>query len=149
MTPSVIKLVKKTGYPGMKILQFAFDSREESDYLPHNYTNNSVVYTGTHDNDTTVGWYENLEKRDKSFAKRYLGIKVKKEVVWEFIRSALSSVADTAIIPMQDYLGLGTEARINIPSTLGNNWKWRLEEGQLDAELAERILKMTKLYGRL
>ena len=149
LTPSVIKLVKKTGYPGMKILQFAFDSREESDYLPHNYTNNSVVYTGTHDNDTTVGWYENLEKRDKSFAKRYLGIKAKKEVVWEFIRSALSSVADTAIIPMQDYLGLGTEARINIPSTLGNNWKWRLEEGQLDAELAERIRKMTKLYGRL
>ncbi len=149
LTPTVIKLVKKTGYPGMKILQFAFDSREESDYLPHNYTNNSVVYTGTHDNDTTMGWYRSFNRKDKAFAKSYLGIKTKKDIHWEFIRAALASVADTAIIPIQDYLGLGSEARINTPSTLGNNWKWRLEEGQLDGNLAERIRKMTKLYGRL
>ena len=148
LTPSVLKLVKKTGYPGMKILQFAFDSREESDYLPHNYTNNSVVYTGTHDNDTTMGWYDSLNKRDKAFAKRYLNIRSQKDVHWEFIRAALASVSDTAIIPMQDYLGLGAEARINIPSTLGNNWKWRMTEGQLTEELAEKICKMTKLYGR-
>ncbi len=148
LTPSVLKLVKKTGYPGMKILQFAFDSREESDYLPHNYTNNSVVYTGTHDNDTTMGWYDALNKRDKAFAKRYLNIKSKKDVHWEFIRAALASVSDTAIIPMQDYLGLGAEARINIPSTLGNNWKWRMSDGQLTDELAGEIRKMTKLYGR-
>ena len=148
LTPSVLKLVKKTGYPGMKILQFAFDSREESDYLPHNYTNNSVVYTGTHDNDTTMGWYDSLNKRDKAFAKRYLNIKSKKDVHWEFIRAALASVSDTAIIPMQDYLGLGAEARINIPSTLGINWKWRMSDGQLTEELAEKICKMTKLYGR-
>lgn len=149
LTPSVISLVKKTGYPGMKILQFAFDSREESDYLPHNYSNNSVVYTGTHDNDTTMGWYDSLNRQDKAFAKRYLNIKAKKEIYWEFIRAALSSVADTAIIPVQDYLGLGSEARVNMPSTLGNNWKWRLKAGQLDDSLAERIREMTKLYGRM
>ncbi len=149
LTPSVISLVKKTGYPGMKILQFAFDSREESDYLPHNYSNNSVVYTGTHDNDTTMGWYGSLNRQDKAFAKRYLNIKAKKEIYWEFIRAALSSVADTAIIHVQDYLGLGSEARVNMPSTLGNNWKWRLRDGQLDDSLAERIREITKLYGRI
>lgn len=148
LTPSVIKLVEKTGYPGMKILQFAFDSREKSDYLPHNYTNNSVVYTGTHDNDTTMGWYNTLNRRDKAFAKRYLNIKSRKDIQWEFIRAALASVSDTAIIPMQDYLGLGTEARINMPSTLGDNWKWRMLSTQLTDGLAEDIRKMTKLYGR-
>lgn len=149
LTPSVIELVKKTGYPGMKILQFAFDSREDSDYLPHNYTKNSVVYTGTHDNDTTRGWYENFNKKDKDFANRYLNIHEKKEVHWEFVRAALASVANTAIIPIQDYLGLGSEARINTPSTLGNNWKWRLLPGQLEDELAEKIGRFTKLYGRI
>ncbi len=149
LTDSVLQLVKKTGYPGMKILQFAFDSREESDYLPHNYTANSVVYTGTHDNDTVLGWYEALNKRDKAFAKRYLNIRSNKDVQWEFIRAAMSSVSDTCIIPMQDYLGLGAEARTNVPSTLGTNWKWRMLPGAFDEELAERIRKMTKLYGRL
>lgn len=149
LTPSVLKLVKKTGYPGMKILQFAFDSREESDYLPHNYTANSVVYTGTHDNDTTLGWLNAVSRRDKSFAKRYLNIKSNKNIEWEFIRAALASVSDTAIIPMQDYLGLGSEARINIPSTLGTNWKWRMTNGVLTEKLAEKIYKMSKMYGRI
>lgn len=148
LTPSVLKLVKKTGYPGMKILQFAFDSREESDYLPHNYTANSVVYTGTHDNETTLGWLNAISRKDKSFAKRYLNIKTNKNIEWEFIRAALSSVSDTAIIPMQDYLGLGSEARINTPSTLGDNWKWRMVQGQLCDELADKIYNMCKLYGR-
>ncbi len=148
LTPSVIKLVKKTGYPGMKILQFAFDSREESDYLPHNYMANSVVYTGTHDNDTLMGWYEKVNRHDRSFARKYLNIKGSKDIAWSFIRAAVASVSDTAIIPMQDYLGLGSEARINIPSTLGNNWKWRMVKGQTDQELAEKIYKMCKLYGR-
>ena len=149
LTPSVIKLVKKTGYPGMKILQFAFDSREESDYLPHNYTQNSVVYTGTHDNDTTVGWFRSIGRKDRSFAKRYLSIRSNKEVEWVFIRAALSSVSDTAVIPMQDYLGLGGEARINTPSTLGDNWKWRMTKDQATKELAQRIFGMCKLYGRI
>lgn len=149
LTPSVIKLVKKTRYPGMKILQFAFDSREESDYLPHNYPTNCVVYTGTHDNDTTLGWYRSLNRRDKAFAKRYLNIKSDKNVQWVFIRSALSSVADTAVIPMQDYLGLGAEARMNVPSTLGTNWKWRMKKGVCTEELAKQIRDVVKLYGRL
>lgn len=149
LTPSVIKLVKKTRYPGMKILQFAFDSREESDYLPHNYPANCVVYTGTHDNDTTLGWYQSLNRRDKAFAKRYLNIKSDKDVQWVFIRSALSSVADTAVIPMQDYLGLGAEARMNVPSTLGTNWKWRMKKGVCTEELAKQIRDVVKLYGRL
>ncbi|MCD7725214.1 MAG: 4-alpha-glucanotransferase [Clostridiales bacterium] len=148
LTDSVIKLVRKTGYPGMKILQFAFDSREESDYLPHNYGKNSIVYTGTHDNDTTIGWYEKLGRKDKAFARRYLNIRSRKDVQWEFIRAAMASVSDTCVIPMQDYLGLGEEARINIPSTLGTNWKWRMLPGQFTEELAERIYGMTKLYGR-
>lgn len=149
LTKSVIRLVKKTGYPGMKILQFAFDSREESDYLPHNYGANSIVYTGTHDNDTTVGWYKQLNRQDKALAKKYLDIRSNKDVEWEFIRAALASVSDTCIIPMQDYLGLGSEARTNVPSTLGTNWKWRMVSGQFTDELAERICEMTKLYGRM
>ncbi len=149
LTDTVIKLVKKTGYPGMKILQFAFDSREESDYLPHNYTANSIVYTGTHDNDTTVGWYDTLNRKDKAFAKKYLNIRSNKDVHWAFIRAALASVSDTCIIPMQDYLGLGTEARINMPSTLGTNWKWRMLPGQFTEELAEQMKDMARLYGRV
>ena len=148
LTGSVKKLVKDTGYPGMKVLQFAFDSREESDYLPHNYTKNFIVYTGTHDNDTIIGWYNTLNEQDKAFAKRYLNLKTDQGVQWEFIRSALASVADTAVIPMQDYLGLGSEARINTPSTVGNNWRWRLLPGQTDERIAQKIRGMTKLYGR-
>ena len=149
LTDTVLKLLKKSGYPGMKVLQFAFDSREESDYLPHNYNVNSVVYTGTHDNDTVLGWYQSLNRKDRAFARRYLNIRSNKNVQWEFIRAAMASVSDTCIIPMQDYLGLGTEARINVPSTLGTNWKWRMLPGAFGDELAERIWKMTKLYCRL
>lgn len=149
LTDSVIKLVKKTGYPGMKILQFAFDSREESDYLPHNYESNSIAYTGTHDNDTTLGWYDKLNRRDKAFARKYLNIRSRRDIPWAFIRAALSSVSATCVIPMQDYLELGTKARINMPSTLGTNWKWRMLPGQFTEELAGKIYDMTRLYGRL
>lgn len=149
LTPTVNQLLKKSGYPGMKVLQFAFDSREESDYLPHNYTANSVVYTGTHDNDTTVGWYQTISRRDRGFARKYLNIKTGRELEWNFIRAALGSVSDTAVIPMQDYLGLGSEARINVPSTLGTNWKWRMTKGQIPEGLAEKIYDLCKLYGRV
>ena len=148
LTPTVKELLEQTGYPGMKVLQFAFDSREESDYLPHNYTANSVVYTGTHDNDTTQGWYRVINDHDRSFADKYLNIKEEEEAVWTFVRAALSSVSDTAVIPMQDYLGLGTQARINVPSTLGNNWKWRMQKGQTNSALAEKIRDVCRLYGR-
>lgn len=150
LTPSVLELVKRTGYPGMKVLQFAFDSREESDYLPHNYIANSVVYTGTHDNDTTLGWYEKLPEADKEFCDRYLNLTGKKpeEIRWEFVRAAFSSVSNLAVIPMQDYLGLGSEARINTPSTLGDNWKWRMKKGAFTEELAAQIREMAVTYGR-
>lgn len=148
LTPSVIALVKKTGYPGMKILQFAFDSREESDYLPHNYPNNSVVYTGTHDNDTVNGWIPAMSRRDLAFAKKYIGVRRKEDICPTLIRVALASVSDTAIIPIQDYLGLGSEARINTPSTLGDNWKWRLTKEMCSPELAKIMNELAHLYGR-
>ena len=151
LTPSVIKLVQKTGYPGMKILQFAFDPREESDYLPHNYGKNSVVYTGTHDNDTTLSWYYVIGKGDRKLANEYLDIPKDakdKEIPWYFIRSALSSVSDTAVIPMQDILSLPHAARMNLPSTIGNNWQWRMKEGAFKNTIKKKLLAMTKLYGR-
>ena len=151
LTPSVLRLVKRTGYPGMKVLQFAFDSRESNDYLPHNYTKNCVVYTGTHDNDTIAGWYGSLNRRDKKMCNSYLNMagSRKKEAHWEFIRAAYASVAELAMIPFQDFLGLGSEARINTPSTLGDNWKWRMKQGAFRSELAEKMRNMAKLYGRL
>lgn len=151
LTESVLKLVRDTGYPGMKVLQFAFDSREESDYLPHNYGHNCVVYTGTHDNNTILGWIDEMAPEDKELAVKYMNNAhtPKKELPWDFIRLALASVADLAVIPVQDYLCLGGEARVNKPSTLGNNWKWRLLPGQITEELTEKIYDMTKLYGRL
>ena len=148
LTDSVIKMVKRSGFPGMKVLQFAFDSKEESEYLPHTYDSNCVVYTGTHDNDTTRHWYDTLARKDKSFARRYLDIKTPKDAVNKMVRAALSCVAQTCVIPMQDYLELGGEARMNFPSTLGNNWKWRVEGSALSDECADRIYKLCKLYGR-
>lgn len=148
LTKSVKKLVKKTKYPGMKILLFAFDHREPSDYLPYHYEHNCVVYTGTHDNDTIVGWIQSASKKDITYAKKYLGIKQTKDLAQALIRAALASTADIAIIPIQDYLELDNSARINTPSTLGENWKWRLQKGQLQDLLAEKIAEMVTLYGR-
>ena len=149
MTPSVIRLVKRTGYPGMKILEFAFDSNEDNDYLPHNYDKNCVVYTGTHDNDTVLGWYASAKPQDRKTIRAYLDTKNSKELHWKMIRLAEASVADTAIIPMQDILGLDAQARMNIPSTLGINWKWRLLPGQCTQESAAKLLELVKIYGRL
>lgn len=148
LTEAVIELVKKTGFPGMKILQFAFDPREESDYLPHTYNKNCVVYTGTHDNDTTKSWYHVMDDASRNFADRYMNVSDKTHITYDFIRAALASVADTAIIPMQDYLELGAEARMNTPSTLGDNWKWRMKKDACSAELAKKIRELSKLYGR-
>lgn len=150
LTDSVRKLLADSGYPGMKVLQFAFDSREESDYLPHNYERNAVVYTGTHDNDTLQGWYRVLEKEDKEMALSYLNNQATadEEIHWDYICLAMRSVADTCIIPMQDYLGLGGSARINTPSTLGGNWCWRMKQGALSGQLAKRISRITSVCGR-
>lgn len=150
ITDSTRNLLKKTQFPGMKVLEFAFDSREESDYLPHNYDKNCVVYTGTHDNDTIVGWFNSICPEDRNYVLRYLNIgeKHSDNIHWVFIRLAMQSVADLCIIPVQDYLGLGSEGRINIPSTVGGNWRWRLLEGELTEELLLKIKEITKLYGR-
>ena len=148
LTDTVIQLVKDTGYPGMKILQFGFDSREESDYLPHSYIRNSVVYTGTHDNDTTKHWFEVLDEADKKMAVDYMNLKEDASICSEMIRMAYASVSDTCIIPMQDYLELGDEARINTPSTLGTNWTWRMKADVLTDELTERMAELVRIYKR-
>ena len=150
MTEGVRKLVKSTGFPNMKVLQFAFDSREDSDYLPHNYDRNCVVYTGTHDNYTMLSWYESLSASDRRFADEYMNNKGHEgsELVWDYIRLALGSVADICIIPIQDYLCLTDEARINIPSTLGNNWTWRMKKNEFTKKLALRMKKTASLYAR-
>lgn len=148
MTEDVVRLIKETGYPGMKVLQFAFDSREESDYLPHNYDKNCVVYTGTHDNDTVIGWFKEIPKEDYDFAVRYLKLDHKEGINWGLIRGAWASTAYLAIAQMQDFLGLGSEARMNIPSTLGGNWTWRVGKDMLTEELALKIAELTRTYGR-
>jgi len=148
LTDEVYELIGKTGFPGMKVLQFAFESGAESEHLPHNYTRNCVVYTGTHDNNTIIGWVKKAGKRELLFARDYLKLSFEEGFNWGFIRGAFSSTADTCIIPMQDYLGLGDEARMNTPSTLGNNWVWRMKEDALTDELAEKIAKLTRIYGR-
>ena len=147
ITPPVRRMIRRTGFPGMKVLQFAFDGGD-SEYLPHNYEKNCIVYTGTHDNQTTLSWYEQQGRKTKRFIRRYLRASRGSEVPRAMIAAALSSAADTAVIPIQDWLGLGDEARMNFPSTLGNNWKWRLVPGQLTDQLAEEMKEMTELYMR-
>ncbi len=150
LTKEVLDFRDETGFAGMKVLQFAFNSREESDYLPHNYTRNCVAYTGTHDNDTCRGWFETTgSKSDVEYAKKYLKLTKEEGYNWGFIRGGWSSVADTAIALMQDFLNLGNEARINYPSTLDGNWMWRVKEEDLTDRLAEKIKDITKLYGRM
>lgn len=151
ITPSVRELVKKTGYPNMKVLQFAFDAREpgKGDYLTHNYGTNCVVYTGTHDNETMRGWYNHVAEADRKYAEEYVDVRSEDTAAWTFIRTAFLSVADTCIIPMQDYLNLGDEARINEPSTLGGNWEWRMKKGAWNENLAASMRRLAQVYGRL
>ena len=150
LTPSVLKLVEDTGFPGMKVLEFAFYADGQSAYLPYRYKENCVVYTGTHDNDTLKSWYEDMEPWDRDFAVRYLGNENTKlqDIHWDFIRLAMASVAKLAVIPLQDYLGLGGEARMNTPSTLGLNWKWRLLPDEFSKELAAKCRDMAWVFGR-
>lgn len=150
LTPEVLQLRDDSGYPGMKILGFAFDSREPSDYLPHNYNSNSVCYTGTHDNMTMRQWLDTAEPDAVDYACRYMRLSEEEGMVWGVIRTAFASVCNLCIIPMQDYLDLGQEARMNYPGTRSaDNWTWRAESGVFTPELAERIREMTVLYGRL
>ena len=147
MTPEVENLRDSFEIPGMRILQYGFGGGPQDGYLPHNYVRNSVAYTGTHDNDTAKGWYKSVGKDQRAFCRKYLGANGR-EIHWDMIRSLLVSVADTVILPMQDILGLGNEARMNVPAGGGPNWQWRLRDGELTDEIVGRLSEMTETYGR-
>ena len=152
ITPDVESLREEFGFPGMRVLQFAFGSDAANVHLPHNYTRDVVVYTGTHDNDTTAGWFAGLGQSDtnqseRNFCLKYLGSDGA-DIHWDLIRAALASVADTAIIPLQDVLGLGNEARMNLPASQEGNWKWRLQSEAIADEATGRLKELTDTYGR-
>ena len=148
ITPEVTKLRKSLGFPGMKVLQFAFADGSENAYLPHNYEQNAVVYTGTHDNDTTLGWYRQATEYEKDHLRRYLNIDGQ-NISWDFIRLAVSSAAQVAIFPFQDVLGLGSEARMNTPSTPSGNWQFRFTWNQLPHDAAGGLYYLNQLFNRL
>lgn len=147
ITPEVEELRDHYGFPGMKIMQFAFDSGPSNQYLPHNHQKNSVVYTGTHDNDTTAGWYNSLSETQRNHVRRYVGGKGQ-DVLECLLRSVFMSVADTAIFPLQDLLHLGSEARMNIPGTAFGNWGWRFTWDMVARDLAGHIREQVECYGR-
>ena len=150
LTQDVLDLRDGSGYPGMKVLEFAFDSREPSDYLPHTYVKNTVCYTGTHDNMTMRQWLETADPEAVEYAAEYMNLTEKEGFVWGTIRTAMSSVSDLCVIQMQDYLDLGGEARMNFPGTLSDsNWTWRVKDGMIDQTLAQKIYALTALYARL
>jgi 4-alpha-glucanotransferase len=160
ITPEVHALRDRWGFPGMRVLQFAFGNDSAFDpFKPYNFIPNCVVYTGTHDNDTTLGWFVSQgngggtlspeqARAERESAQRYMNSDGS-AIHWDFIRTALSSVADTAIFPMQDALGLGSEARMNMPATVENNWQWRMRAEQMTTELSARLLAMSRIYGRV
>lgn len=148
VTSSVKQLLADTGFPGMKILQFAFSGNENSDHLPHNYQRNDVVYTGTHDNSTLSGWINSASAEELAYAERYLRLRRSEGFRLGMIKSVWASVCDTAIIQMQDLLGLDDSARMNIPSKVGGNWEWRALKKQLSNRLADEINNFMQLYGR-
>lgn len=149
LTEDVNALLKECGYPGMKVLEFAFDSRDGGDYRPHSYPNNCIAYVGTHDNEPVNGWMETAAPEDVERAVRYLNLTKKEGYHWGMMRGVWSSVADLAVVQAQDVLGLGHESRMNTPSTLGGNWCWRAEPGVFNSRLARRLHDLMELYGRL
>ncbi len=159
ITPDVEELRDGFGFPGMRILQFAFGGDTKNHDLPHNYIPNAVAYTGTHDNDTTVGWFnsgagkgstrdDSQIKKEHEFCLKYLNSDGK-EIHWDFIRAVWSSVANSAIAPMQDLLGLGNDARMNLPASTNGNWNWQCKDGDFSEEIAEKLLELTEIYGRI
>jgi 4-alpha-glucanotransferase len=152
VTESVRQLVADSGYAGMKVLEFAFDSRDTGsarDYLPHNYPVNAVAYTGTHDNAPLEGWLSEITEEEKDKARRYIcSDAADEQLYWPLVCAVLRSPARLAVIPMQDYLGYGNEARINQPSTMGKNWRWRILPGECTPQLAKKLRSAAILYGR-
>ena len=149
MTPEVKKLLADSGLPGMKVLEFAFDAREPSNYLPHTYDRHCVCYVGTHDNETVLEWREQAARSDVSMARKYLGLNDAEGFHWGMIRGGMSSVADTFIVQMQDCLGLGPEGRMNTPGTPEGNWRWRLLPGEATPSLAKKLREYARIYGRI
>jgi 4-alpha-glucanotransferase len=148
ITPDVIELREKLELPGMKILQFAFQTDPNDPFLPHHYPVNCVAYTGTHDNDTSVGWYHSAPEKERDFCRRYLA-RSGNDIAWDMIRAVWSSLAAFTLAPMQDFLSLGNEARMNLPGRPGGNWTWRVEPEQLDEKLIQRIHEINYLYSRM
>ncbi len=147
ITPDVVQMREQFQLPGMKIFQFAFSTDPDDKFLPHNYPHNCVTYTGTHDNDTTLGWYQSVPEEERDFCRRYLG-RGDEDIVWSMIRGIWSSVAMFAITPMQDLLSLGTEARMNFPGHPSGNWSWRMPEDALSQNLQDRLKEFNYLYSR-
>ena len=150
ITPQVEALLDFTGLPRMCVLQFAFDSDSNNHYLPHNYNANSVVYTGTHDNDTTVGWFQSINASSQDYLRQYLSVHGD-SIAWDLIRTAIKSVSKLAIIPIQDFLNLGSDARINTPGRASGNWQWRMRHEQLQClrSRAQGYIKdLLRIYGR-
>ena len=148
ITPEVEALRERYQYPGMKILQFAFDSGPSNDFLPHNHDENCIVYTGSHDNDTTCGWYESAAEHEKEYCQKYIG-GLREDISWELIRLASASPAVMAIFPMQDVLSLDGSARMNMPGNPSGNWSWRLLPNQLQSGHIEKLAELTRIYGRI
>lgn len=146
--PAVRRLLKQSGYPGMKVLAFAFDGGPDNDHLPHHHKENYVVYGGTHDNETIAGYFSRKHPHALRYAKDYYNVRTAKELPWAMVRSCYASVCDTAVVQMQDLLGLDNRARMNFPSTIGGNWQWRLLPGQADDSLAQRLKALGQTYGR-
>jgi 4-alpha-glucanotransferase len=146
ITPDVIELLEAFHLPGMKVLQFGFTG-PENPFLPHNYTTNCVAYTGTHDNDTAMSWFEHGPREEREFALRYLRVDGH-DFAWDLIRAVWGSVAVMSVAPMQDVLSLGGEARMNFPSKLGGNWEWRMQEGDLSEPLAHKLSELNFLFRR-
>ena len=150
MTPEAEALRDDLELPGMRILQFAFGGDPRDQALPHNYVRNCIAYTGTHDNDTTAGWWKSQSEDSpvREYAKQYLQTDGA-EIHWDLIRAAWASVADIAVAPLQDILGLGNDARMNLPASLSGNWQWRFKNGDLSDEVADRLRELTRIYGRI
>jgi 4-alpha-glucanotransferase len=159
ITPAVRALRQRFGFPGMRVLQFGFGDPGGNEHAPHNYTQDCVVYTGTHDNNTSLGWLHEVERpestealaqiaAERTMALQYMGSNGR-QIHWDMIRLALASVASIAIIPLQDILGLGQEARMNYPGKAEGNWEWRYTADMLSDELASRLRALTEIYGRV
>ncbi len=147
-TPEVAKLLSDSGLPGMKVLEFAFDSRDENTFMPHAYGPHCACYVGTHDNAPLMAWKKEADPADVELARAYFGLNDDEGFAWGFIRGGMGSVAGLFVAQMQDYLELGDRARTNTPGTVGENWQWRMRAGQASPELAKRIATMTQMYGR-